>query len=640
MVQGLSTGPGKAWTIRAHADGASALAAARGAPPDLILADDQTTGIDSLELLRELRAHPETFALPVVLISSCTKEEKKLEALQEGADDYLVKPVPVCELTAKISSRIRLSRMRSKSHRELREISNRLKAAIDATGGAIYDHRVPLDGSMYHDERWAEIIGYDSTELPEHDRFLEWLLDHIHPDDRARLDRAYADFVSGKVPNYRVEVRLRHKTGRWIWVEGYAHAVDRDESGKARRVVGMMTDVTERKKVEETLNKLNATLEQKISERTKLAEARALQLQHLAVELSEAEERERSRISDLLHDDLQQILASAHLRLQAAGAEGPLAATLETIDGLIKESIAKARRLSHELSPAILNNSDLTESLRWLASHMKEHFDLEVGIEDETGEAIPDPIKRFLFRACHEFLFNIVKHAGTDTARIRLTPSGPHFILRVEDEGSGFDPGELERCPRPPGFGLLSIKERVCYMGGELEVRAAPGEGSVFVLKIPLHLLKQDAPRRLEKTGKMKEGMPKTPCTRKEADGLRILFADDHKVLRQGLIELVEDQPGIHVVGEAENGRQALDLARELRPDGIVMDVSMPVMNGIEATRRIKAEMPEIRIIGLSMHEEAHVSRMLRLAGADALISKSASAAELLEAICTIAEKG
>jgi DNA-binding NarL/FixJ family response regulator len=100
---------------------------------------------------------------------------------------------------------------------------------------------------------------------------------------------------------------------------------------------------------------------------------------------------------------------------------------------------------------------------------------------------------------------------------------------------------------------------------------------------------------------------------------LRVLFADDHKVMRQGLIRLVAGKPGILVVGEAANGREALEKVRLVKPDVVVMDISMPEMDGIEATRHIKAELPDVRVIGLSMHEDEHISQSLHEAGAEDL---------------------
>ena len=113
----------------------------------------------------------------------------------------------------------------------------------------------------------------------------------------------------------------------------------------------------------------------------------------------------------------------------------------------------------------------------------------------------------------------------------------------------------------------------------------------------------------------------------------RVLFADDHHVMRQGLIRLISGQPGVQVVGEAANGREAVEKSRQLRPDIIVMDAAMPVMDGMEATRRIKAEQPHVRVIGLSMYEDEHIVRAMQAAGADTFLKKTASPAELLSAI-------
>ena len=114
---------------------------------------------------------------------------------------------------------------------------------------------------------------------------------------------------------------------------------------------------------------------------------------------------------------------------------------------------------------------------------------------------------------------------------------------------------------------------------------------------------------------------------------LRILLADDHTVMRTGLRVLLERQTSLEVVGEAENGRETIQLAASLRPDVVVMDVGMPVLNGIEATKTIVTEDPSIAVVILSMHaDESYVMRALK-AGARGYLLKDSAPADLLGAI-------
>jgi DNA-binding NarL/FixJ family response regulator len=123
-------------------------------------------------------------------------------------------------------------------------------------------------------------------------------------------------------------------------------------------------------------------------------------------------------------------------------------------------------------------------------------------------------------------------------------------------------------------------------------------------------------------------GMPVLAAPR-----LRILVADDHTVYRECLIRLLHELPGLKVVGDAEDGLQAVELATLLNPDVVLMDVDMPLMNGIEATRKIAKALPAVRIIGLSMHDHEDIVAQMLSAGAVCYFMKDGPMEQLLAAL-------
>lgn len=119
---------------------------------------------------------------------------------------------------------------------------------------------------------------------------------------------------------------------------------------------------------------------------------------------------------------------------------------------------------------------------------------------------------------------------------------------------------------------------------------------------------------------------------------LRILLGDDHTVVRQGFRKILEDHPGWEVVGEAADGREAVRQALALQPDVAVLDVGMPVLNGIEATRQIVRHAPKVHVLILSMHsDEAYITRTLQ-AGAGGYLLKDSADTDLIHAVAAVAE--
>jgi signal transduction histidine kinase len=403
-----------------------------------------------------------------------------------------------------------------------------------------------------------------------------------------------------------------------------------------RRALAEANEQTRRRQVEEEIRRLNAELEQRIARRTATLQQRTQQLQKLAIELSNAEDRERRHLAEILHDDLQQMLAAAKFHLNLLGNrvrhEPSQHAIVARIDHMLADAIEKSRNLSHEISPAVLYRGSLTEAIQWLARQFQTKYGLDVTV-DAVGDADAqtDAIKSFLYKSTQELLFNVSKHAQTKEAVIRLRRAGPDISLVVSDRGLGFDPREITA---EGGSGLLTIRERAELLGGRMRIRSRKGEGSTFRIVVPAS--------RTAKAVKVRiAGEPAvlTPSPIPASAGLpigrtlRVLLVDDQKIVREGLALLLGEDPDLGVIGEAANGQEAVDLAQKLHPDVVVMDVSMPVVSGDEATEQIKMRMPETRVVALSMYEEADVIDRMKRAGAESYVLKTAPSEELLAAI-------
>lgn len=114
---------------------------------------------------------------------------------------------------------------------------------------------------------------------------------------------------------------------------------------------------------------------------------------------------------------------------------------------------------------------------------------------------------------------------------------------------------------------------------------------------------------------------------------IRVLLADDHTILRDGIRALLEDQEDIEVIGEAEDGQATVRMAAQLQPDVVVMDIAMPLLNGLEATRQIQRDLPQVKVLILTMHENEEYIRQVLAAGALGYVLKDAAARDLIGAI-------
>jgi DNA-binding NarL/FixJ family response regulator len=185
------------------------------------------------------------------------------------------------------------------------------------------------------------------------------------------------------------------------------------------------------------------------------------------------------------------------------------------------------------------------------------------------------------------------------------------------------------------GWGLFSIRERLTLLGGRFEIHSAPGKGTRVRLVPP----RGDAPSSVDPAVSTRSLIGAAAAGENDhgsADALRILIVDDHAAVRSAFRAILNERPQLSVVGEASNGVEAIAREHTLRPDVILIDIAMPQMDGIEATVRIRAELPDIRIFGLSMQPRGAVSHAIELAGAAGFFVKGVDTQRLIQHLLVV----
>ena len=411
-------------------------------------------------------------------------------------------------------------------------------------------------------------------------------------------------------------------------------------------------ELRDRARAEEELRRLTNELESRVGARTADLLHSQGRLRALASELVLTEQRERRRLATDLHDYLAQLLVLARLKLGQAQPK----ISKETVGNLLlqaqdalKQALTYTRTLVADLSPPVLREFGLPAALTWLGDHMLPHgLSVNVSI-DQDCPPLPEDQAVLLFQSVRELLMNVSKHAGTDQARVSLSMATSKLLrIVVEDEGKGFDSAAADR--PSDQFGLFSIRERMQVMGGLLEIDSARGNGTKATLILPLTPKTAHAEfgMRNEEMEVRNDELPKVRVPSSEPDNstfriphsslepqarIRVLLADDHAMVRQGLRSVLESYHDLQVVGEAQDGMEAVELAETLKPDVIVMDVNMPRLGGIQATSRVKREHPATVVIGLSVNGARQVEEAMHQAGASAFLTKESVADQLYQAI-------
>ena len=267
----------------------------------------------------------------------------------------------------------------------------------------------------------------------------------------------------------------------------------RDENDQVTGVIVTFTDVTESVRAAKAAQ----------TARKDLSDSRAQtdRLRTLSSALAVAETRERRSLAQDLHDDLGQMLALIKLKI-ASMEKLPvpdfMRSAMDDCSLAVDQANRKVRVMAFQLSPPMLDELGLPAAMEWMADEMHKMYKLDVVAEDD---GVPKPlnpdVSATLFRAIRELLINTAKHADVAHAIVRTElTNDQQLLVTVSDAGAGFDPDQSLPANGQGGFGLLSVRERIQMMGGEVTIRSNPGDGTTVFIKVPLLDAPTPTPRR------------------------------------------------------------------------------------------------------------------------------------------------
>jgi PAS domain S-box-containing protein len=380
------------------------------------------------------------------------------------------------------------------------------------------------------------------------------------------------------------ETKLRRKDGQIRTVLVSAEVI---EINGEQCILSVKTDISERKMAEEAISSVSR-------------------------KLIEAQEEERTRIARELHDDIGQQMSILCINLETVRANLPssdVAARnrVDEVIGSASDLVTDVHELSHRLHSSKLQYLGLEAACASFCKELSEQQKVKI---DFHAYGIPNTLSSevslCLFRILQEALHNAVKHSGVREFEVRLVGTSDEINLIVRDFGRGFDFG-VASCGE--GLGVVSMRERLKSVNGHLSIDSKSGHGTTVMARVPLQV-------------------PKT--------ALSILLVDDFQPWREELRPILERESPLQIVGEATSGREAIEKAKELRPDIVLLDLGLPDLNGVQVARRINEDCPGSKIIVVSSHDDADLANQIADGVVQGYLLKSECRTELAFAISSV----
>lgn len=376
----------------------------------------------------------------------------------------------------------------------------------------------------------------------------------------------------------------------------------------------------------------NRTL-QKYEESVQSLSARILQLQ----------DEERRRIARELHDTSGQDLAVILINLSQVSSKLQQDAVPDDVRQKLCDAISIARKvegqirsLSYVLHPPLLDELGLSAALRWYAEGFKKRtgIDVELALPDQAPRLRPE-YETALFRVVQECLSNILRHSGSNRARLRLYFADGLAEISIRDYGKGIPPQKLVETSQGKqlGVGIAGMRERLQQFGGNIDIRSSD-RGTLVVARVPME--SPQHPTQQLPSASTEERAPALPTNAPK----RILIADDHDVTRRGIKSLLQNEPDLSVCGEAEDGLQAATRTAQLKPDLVILDITMPRAGGFGAIRKIHENCPGTKILVFTTHNHWQLAATVQASGCSGFVSKAKVSEDLIKAIRTVLAGG
>jgi PAS domain S-box-containing protein len=363
-------------------------------------------------------------------------------------------------------------------------------------------------------------------------------------------------------------------------------------------------------------------------------------LRQLSGRLLQLQDDERRHIARDLHDITGQKLAFQSIvlsQLITAAADAATKSALTECQQLTSQVGEEIRTLSYLLHPPLLDELGLSSAVHWYTQGFEKRTGIHVEVEiPRDFLRLPADVETTLFRVIQESLTNVHRYAESTKAFIRVARVGDEVKLEIGDYGKGIR-AELLKSSRdsvaPLGVGIQGMKERMRQLSGRLEVTSRPNKGTVVTALLPI---REQRPEMARDPNRSSEETSNSNGETQEVAGSlrrRILIADDHEVLRRGIRTMLESEKEWEVCGEAIDGQEVVEKAASLNPDLVILDINMPVLNGVAAVREILRNRPQMKILVFSVHDSDQTIREILSAGAQGYLSKAKAGQELVQVV-------